>query len=633
MAAGERSSPSERNPSAVRLLTVRIQSEPDVVVARQRARQLAELLGFDRQDQVRLATATSEIARNAFQYAGGGRVEFFVCSQDRAALSIEVIDNGAGIADLPAILEGRFTSSTGMGVGLVGTQRLMDLFSIHSAPGAGTTVRFGKYLPPDSRILRRGAALSSHLQAITAELTQKTAQPVQEEARRQNQELLETLEQVQSRESELQQRQAELTRLNLELEETNRGVVALYAELDEKAEALRRANETKSRFLSHMSHEFRTPLNSILALTDLLLRHVDGGLTPDQQKQVGYIRDSAASLFEMVNDLLDLAKVEAGKIEVRKGPVELSQLLGGLRGMFRPLSSSGLVRLVIEDPPNELTLHTDEAKLSQILRNLISNALKFTEHGEVRLRVEVTPQQLLIRVSDTGIGIAPGDHARIFQDFTQVDHPIQRKVKGTGLGLPLSRQFAVLLGGSLTVESEPGRGSVFTFALPVEAFSSPDEPPAGEREDSLEPIAGTDDDDGPGTILIIDDEEVSRYLARQLFKGTAYRIIEAGSGSEGAERARFEHPKLVLLDLVMPDRSGFDVLEELQSDPLTRSIPVVIHTSRTLGPADRERLDGKCEAILPKENRDRDAAYARIRDILGEPNLFLELSEGRGPAA
>ncbi len=239
-----------------------------------------------------------------------------------------------------------------------------------------------------------------------------------------------------------------MTRLNRELEDTNRGVVALYAELDERADHLRRADEVKTRFLSNMTHEFRTPLNSIQALTRLLLDRVDGELTTEQERQVHFIRKAAESLSELVNDLLDLAKVAAGKVVVRPAEFEVSDLFGALRGMLRPLLLGASVNLVFEEPETLPPLRTDEAKVSQILRNFISNAPKFTERGEVRVSARLEPggASVLFSVADTGIGIAPEDQATLFQEFAQIENPLQRKVKGTGLGLPLSKKLAELLG-------------------------------------------------------------------------------------------------------------------------------------------------------------------------------------------
>jgi signal transduction histidine kinase len=439
------------------VLTLALSSERDVVLARQRARQLAGLIGFDNRDQTRLATAVSEIARNAVEYGGGGKIEFRIeGSTPPQIFVIQVSDQGPGIADLAAILEGRYQSPTGMGLGIVGARRLMDHFEITSAPRRGTTVVLKKILP------RRAALIGPRAVADVADaLARQAPDDAFEEVQRQNQELLRALE-------ELGQRQDELRALNRELEDTNRGVVALYAELEEKADYLRRADDLKSRFLSNMSHEFRTPVNSIQALARLLLERTDGELTPEQDRQVTFIRKAADGLAELVNDLLDLVKVEAGKIVVRPVEFDVEHLFGALRGMLRPLLLNESVALVFEDPERLQVLYSDEAKVSQILRNFVSNALKFTERGEVRVGARESPdgESIVFTVADTGIGIAPEDQERIFQEFTQIDNPLQRRVQGTGLGLPLCRKLAELLGGQVGVQSTPGAGSTFTAIIP-----------------------------------------------------------------------------------------------------------------------------------------------------------------------
>ena len=242
-------------------------------------------------------------------------------------------------------------------------------------------------------------------------------------------------------------------------------MLALYAELDDRADHLRRADEMKSRFLSNMSHEFRTPVNSIIGLCNLLLdERARSGVEPEAE--IPFIRQSAEHLLELVSDLLDLAKVEAGKTVVRPVRFEIPQLFGALRGMLRPLLLNQSVSLIFEEP-DHLALFTDEAKLSQILRNLVSNALKFTERGEVRVSARAPDAGLVeFSVADTGIGIAASDLERIFEEFFQLEHRLQRKHRGTGLGLPLSRRLAELLGGALRVHSEPGVGSTFTLTLP-----------------------------------------------------------------------------------------------------------------------------------------------------------------------
>jgi signal transduction histidine kinase len=265
----------------------------------------------------------------------------------------------------------------------------------------------------------------------------------------------------------LRARETDVERLAQELAETNRGVVALYAELDERAQTLGQLSESKTRFLSDMSHELRAPLASVINLTRLLLAHSDGPLTTEQEYQVTLIQRSAESLAEMVNDLLDIAKIEARKVELRLEPVPISEIFAGLRGLFRPLVTNERVAFLVEDPPEPIILVTDAQRVAQVLRNFISNALKFTDTGEVRVSAHVLDDgRISLDVADTGIGIAPADRRRIFEDYTQVDGPIQQRVRGTGLGLPLTRKLALLLGGEVRLESQVGAGSRFSLVVP-----------------------------------------------------------------------------------------------------------------------------------------------------------------------
>lgn len=261
----------------------------------------------------------------------------------------------------------------------------------------------------------------------------------------------------------------EAQELRSELEETNRGVLALYAELDSQAEQLRLATELKSRFLAYMSHEFRTPINSIRSITRLLLDRVDGPLTEEQEKQVTFIQQNATEFAEMVDDLLDLAKVEAGRVEISPAWFEMVDLFSALRGMFKPVLTNPAVNLVFEEPHDVPKLYTDDRKLSQILRNFISNALKFTPKGEVRVKATFKGDGMVtFSVQDSGIGIASEFHDTIFQDFSQVKSPLQKRLRGTGLGLSLSKKLAELLGGTVRLDSEPGRGSTFFVTIPVQ---------------------------------------------------------------------------------------------------------------------------------------------------------------------
>ncbi|KAB7632232.1 MULTISPECIES: sensor histidine kinase [Stenotrophomonas] len=267
---------------------------------------------------------------------------------------------------------------------------------------------------------------------------------------------------------ELQRLRLEADALRAELDETNQGVLALYAELDEQAEQLREVSELKSRFLSYMSHEFRTPLGSILSMTRLLEDGMDGPLTEEQRRQVRFISASTSELREMVDDLLDLAKIEAGRITISPAWFDLMDLFSALRGMFRPLVEGNQVDLVFEDPPVMPLLYTDDKKLAQILRNFISNALKFTPNGQVVVSTRLEGESAVrFSVRDTGIGIPAELQSTLFEDFVQVDTPLQKRLRGTGLGLSLCKRFAELLGGHVGVESDIGKGSDFYVVLPL----------------------------------------------------------------------------------------------------------------------------------------------------------------------
>ena len=681
------------------VLNIALRNERDVVHARQRARELAALLGFDNQDQIRLATATSEMARNAFRYARNGEVHFFLRLEPSQQMEVLVRDSGPGIANLQDIMEGRYQSATGMGMGIIGTRRLMDDFDL-SSDANGTRVHFAKRIPRHAGLLT-----SRSVQELTEQLRKREPETAFEEVERQNQELLKTLQ-------ELRARQEELALLNRELEDTNRGVVALYAELDERADYLRRASELKTKFLSNVSHEFRTPLNSIISLARMLMDKMDGDLNAEQQKQVGYIESSARDLQEMVNDLLDLAKVEAGKIRIRAKTFEVHELFSALKGMLKPLlADNNSVDLIFEEPVGLCPLHTDEGKVSQIVRNLISNALKFTPSGRVTVCAKAVGQdRVLFEVADTGIGIPPEHHETVFQEFSQIENPLQDRHRGTGLGLPLCRNLALLLGGRLWLESTPGEGSTFFVELPLvyvgeaasedgsSALPSPDfqRPPILivtsnlatastveqylrnsefqpivaadyaqaegwigrhtpiavicdaihearaqnfieklQREHASIPVVAVMDGDGgqlggsfiaaslPGALdqgtmlrelrrvtsqtgtrrlLIVDDNEVSRYIMRELLDRPWLNVTEAKNGSEALSLIEEAMPDAVILDLLMPDISGIEVLRRVRATAATENLPVLIYTSKSLTEDERNQLHSMSAEIVRKED-------------------------------
>jgi len=710
------------------IAAIEIRFEQDVVQARQKARQIAGLLGFDRNDQTRISTAVSEIARNALQFGGGGEVAFSVeATAAPAVFVITIRDQGPGADESPTPDKGRSVDRTGTDKGIVAARQLMDRFQMDALPGGGSTVSLGKILP-----LSAPPLTDATLAGLRDALGKVLAESPYEEIRRQNQELLHTMD-------ELRRRQDELTTLNQELADTNRGVLALYAELDEKAAQLSGANMLQKTFLSNMSHEFRTPLNSVLALARLLLDRVDGELTPEQEKQVVFIRNSANNLYALVNDLLDLSKIDAGKIVVRPRDCEAEELFSGLRGMLRPLLATPGLELVIEDPTGIPTLFTDDGKVSQILRNFIANALKFTERGEVRVSAHLSEdvREVVFAVADTGIGISPEDQGRIFDEYVQVESAQQGKPKGTGLGLPISRRLAEMLGGRVWVESIPGLGSTFRASIPIR-FGGPgpdaevaslepdvtrhsvlvveDDPatqllyekflkdsgfqalpvtsiraarqalqrfrPAAVLLDILIPgedgwsllgeikgepttrdlpvivatiqeekdrgmALGADDYcvkpvDRPWlleklrtltqrqplkSILLIDDEDVARYIVKGCLAGTRYSVLEASDGPQGLQLAESAQPSVIFLDLMMPGMNGFEVLQRLKDNPATREIPVIVCTSQTLDDAQRLTLQRQTFATLPKQARSREVVLQNVREALRHVAKFAPRKE------
>jgi signal transduction histidine kinase/CheY-like chemotaxis protein len=608
------------------LLSVVIAREHDVVLARQRARQIAGALGFDTTEQTRIATAVSEIARNAYSYAAAGRAVFGIEGQlAPQVLSIVVADKGPGIARLQEVLAGDYRSPTGMGLGIIGARRLMDHFTVDSGP-AGTTVTLKKLLPA-----RRSALTAGEIARLQESLLAERPDGLVGEVQRQNQELLRTLD-------ELRGRQEELVRLNRELEDTNRGVVALYAELDERADHLRRADEIKTRFLSNMTHEFRTPVNSILALINLLADRL--GATADDKDELYYIRKSAQQLSDLVDDLLDLAKVEAGKIEVHPASFEVTALFGALRGMLRPLLVNQSLALVFEEPESIPPIYSDESKLSQILRNFISNALKYTERGEVRVGVRLTADggHVEFSVADTGIGIPEKDLPRIFDEFVQIENPLQRRVKGTGLGLPLSKRLAELLGGRISVVSTHGIGSTFTVTVPLIYRGAHDE----DRPPALDPARLP--------VLVIEDSDADLLLVERALAETRYQVIPARTAAAAESLASSTSVAAIVLDIRLYGTEAWDLLARFKRDPAQASRPVIVMSTvddqrkgyalgadaycvKPIAPSDfvrtLDRLVGTREALRVLTVDDEEASRFIIRQLLNDrEHELVEASSG-----
>jgi signal transduction histidine kinase len=463
------------------LARLEVRDTAGVFAARQLGRGLAAVLALEQQDQIRVATALSEISRSTVT---AGRTAVITFGIDGADLLVTVSVDGEPPAD-----------------GIAAAARLMDL-----VVADGRVVRMTKRRPPGVRPDPR---------LVGEQLAAVQPRSALDELQRQNQDLIGALDDLKQQKDQLLLLNAELQETNRgvmalygelsdELEQTNRGVVALYAELDEKSERLRAASESKDRFWANVSHELRTPLNSIIGLTRLLAEPAPDGTVLDAERlyQTELIQNSGTTLLTLVNDLLDVAKAESGQLHVDPAQVDLPALFGRLRGLARPMAEGKPVEVIVSadgDPDTPVTILTDEVALTSILRNLLSNGIKYTDHGEVRLSARVAGPRLEISVADTGIGIPAGLHEHVFEEFYQV--PGLRR-GGTGLGLPYARRLAAILGGDLTLTSEPGAGTTVVLGLPLQT-------PA------------------VGTVLLADDDAAFRGVLKGLLDGLADRVLEA----------------------------------------------------------------------------------------------------------
>ncbi|MEU8244502.1 sensor histidine kinase [Actinoplanes missouriensis] len=445
-------------PTGEPLMSMRLRVEQDIFAVRQLGREVARAVGLESQDQTRFATALSEVGRVLLAAGPDAEVVFSARPYGVPTLHVTMAHPVRGEADRLAPQ-------------LQQVGRLVDTMEVDDG-STGTVVRMARRLPPGASELT-----PARMDEIRSGLAGHVPGSPLDELAVQNQQLIAALDEVRAQRDDLARLNAELEETNRgvmalyhqlseELEETNRGVVALYAELDEKSVQLRAASEAKSRFLANVSHELRAPVTAIIGLGRLLTDSGSDELTEEQSRQVDLIRTSASDLLTLVNGLLDLAKAEAGRIEPNWSEVDLKAMFGQLRGTLRPLATRPEVDFVIDEPAVP-SLRSDEVLLAQVLRNLLTNALKFTESGSVRLSVRPIGGDVEFSVADTGTGIPPELHERVFEEFYQVPGSKPVSGRGTGLGLPYARRLAGILGGGLRVDSEPGSGSTFTLRLPA----------------------------------------------------------------------------------------------------------------------------------------------------------------------
>ncbi len=508
------------------------------------------------------------------------------------------------------------------------------------ASNIGASVEAARYRHRLQEILAETQQLNEELQVQQEEL--KTAN---EELEEQSRALKESQAHLETQQAELEQSNEQLSMQRDALDDRNNALREAQQQLEERAEELQRASRYKSEFLANMSHELRTPLNSSLILAKLLADNPKGNLDAEQVKFADSIYSAGNDLLNLINDILDISKVEAGKLDLRPENANVVRLAQSLESTFQPVAGEkqlGFCIEVADDVPR--SLYTDRLRVEQILKNLLSNAIKFTEQGQVSLSVSRVDDGVAFAVRDSGIGIAKEQQEYIFEAFRQADGTTNRRFGGTGLGLSISRDLAALLGGSISVTSTPGEGSVFTLVLPLTYSSGDEESPllvvetAGVVRSSAPaivkapvqqeaaPVVPTFPDDrgmsvlGGRSVLVIEDEPQFAHILYDLAHELDYRCLVAHSAQDGLDLATTHHPDAILLDMRLPDVSGLSVLQRLKENPGTRHIPVHVISVEDMAeaalhmgavgyaqkPATRDQLKGvfsKLEARLTQKMR------------------------------
>lgn len=524
-----------------------------------------------------------------------------------------------------------------------------------------------------------GESLGTYFQASYLRVRQKQlleeTQQLNEELQTQQEELRVSNEELEQQAAILSASQERLEGHQTNLEESNQKLEAQAALLDQRAQALAAASRYKSEFLANMSHELRTPLNSSLILARLLADNAQKNLTAEQVEFAETIYAAGNDLLSLINDILDLAKVEAGKLELHRETISTGSLLSGIRKIFAPMAQAkGLTFQVEAAEGLPAQFESDRRRLEQVLKNLLSNALKFTERGEVDLLVESAGDRLRFIVSDTGIGIDPKQHDVIFEAFRQADGTTNRKFGGTGLGLSISRELAQMLGGTITLISRPGQGSRFQLEIPakmpnVESAPTTMDPallgmrkspkteakPAKDVAEIFEGLKQVSPPAGKRSVLLIEDDPSFSRSLEQLAVEHGFHSLVAKNAADGLVLAKKHLPSAIILDIGLPDQTGISVLDTLKQDLNTRHIPVHIisgfdysHAAMERGavgymlkPVKQEQLKKAFQTLEQKLSQqikqvlivEDDSTQAKsIKALIGGPKVETERAE-RGEKA